>query len=340
MNKAIIDEIFDKTVKKHKIQDAVLFIENFEGDFSLACTHGNAHLHSPLLMASVTKLFTTASIIILSEQGKLSLDDLLIKYLDKQLLKNLHVFKTVDYTEEITISDLLFQTSGLADWYEAGKTKNKVIKQDFSYSFQEMLEKTKAMNARFAPNSGNKANYSDSNFDLLSEIIEKVTEKPLACVFDELIFQPLGLKNTYLASKDTDFVPDVYHKQTKIHRPHFIISNRGSGGAVTTAQELMIFIKAFFTGALFSSQSLTKLSNYRKLMFPMLGIQYGGGFMRFPLDGTNTLFRGKGELLGHSGSTSSFAFYYPQKNLFLVGNFSQMNAMLPFRLLSKLAVKL
>ena len=45
----------------------------------------------------------------------------------------------------------------------------------------------------------------------------------------------------------------------------------------------------------------------------MLPIHYGSGYIRVPLNGFATLFMGKGELIGHSGSTGSFAFYYPPK---------------------------
>lgn len=60
--------------------------------------------------------------------------------------------------------------------------------------------------------------------------------------------------------------------------------------------------------------------------------------MKIPLGGLVTLFMGKGELLGHSGSTGSFAFYYPAWDLFLVGYVNQMaNPALPVRLVVRLA---
>ncbi|MDI6720712.1 MAG: hypothetical protein QMD46_14025, partial [Methanomicrobiales archaeon] len=56
-------------------------------------------------------------------------------------------------------------------------------------------------------------------------------------------------------------------------------------------------------------------------------------------EGLATLFLGRGELIGHSGSTGSFAFYYPLKELFFVGDLNQMgNAALPVRLSLRLAM--
>lgn len=61
--------------------------------------------------------------------------------------------------------------------------------------------------------------------------------------------------------------------------------------------------------------------------------------MKIPLERITTLFMGKGELLGLSGSTGSFAFYYPYKDLFIVGDINQMsNPALPIRLVMKLAM--
>lgn len=103
----------------------------------------------------------------------------------------------------------------------------------------------------------------------------------------------------------------------------------------------MIFIKAFFGGKLFDKAMFQKLESNNKLQFAMSPIRYGDGFMKVPLDGLVTLFMGKGELLGHSGSTGSFAFYYPTSDLFIVGDVNQMaNPALPIRFAMRLAMSL
>ena len=73
----------------------------------------------------------------------------------------------------------------------------------------------------------------------------------------------------------------------------------------------------------------------------MSPIHYGAGYMKIPLGGLVTLFMGKGELLGHSGSTGSFAFYYPASDLFFVGDVNQMaKPALPVRLVMRLAMSI
>ncbi len=85
-----------------------MLIENTSGEFSLMKSNGEKELNSPLLMASITKLFTTSCILILLEQDKLSLEDKIVKYFDINILKEIHVYKGREYSFELTVSDLLF----------------------------------------------------------------------------------------------------------------------------------------------------------------------------------------------------------------------------------------
>ncbi|MGI6119534.1 MAG: serine hydrolase domain-containing protein [Desulfosporosinus sp.] len=336
-----LEKIFNKAISSNQIHEAVLFVQNTNGDFSYNKGYGGKDLDSPLLMASITKLFTTTCILALHEQGKLSLDDKISKYLDNAILNGMHIYNGKEYSFELTISDLLFQISGLPDVYEEGKysVKNRVINEDFYLAFTDILELVKKLNPHFKPRTKKKPYYADINFDLLGEILEKITNMPLNENYRQLIFEPLGLKNSYLSVSENDFVPNIYYKNNALDRPKFVMSSRASGGCVTTARELMIFIKAFFGGNLFPISIFDKLSAYNKLQASMGPIYYGGGYMQIPLNGLSTLFMGKGELKGHSGSTGSFAFYYPFKDLFIVGDLNQMaNAALPIRLSMRIAM--
>lgn len=338
---ANFEKIFDKITRSKNIQEAVLVIENTKGDFSFSKGYGGKELNSPLLMASITKLLTTACILILSEQGKLSLDEKIAKYFSDSILKGIHVYKNKDYSFALTVSDLLFQRSGLPDVYEEGKDslKSRVLKEDFYITFDEMIEQVKKLHPHFAPRRKGKAFYADINFDILGEIIEKVSNLTLANAYKQYIFAPLGLVNTYLPESEKDFIPQVYYKDQALQRQKFVISSRASGGGITTAYELMIFVKAFFGGKLFNKAIFDKLSTCNKLQAAMGPVHYAGGYMQIPLDGLYTFFMGKGELLGHSGSTGSFAFFYPVKDLFFVGDLNQMaSPALPVRLVMQLAM--
>ena len=135
-------------------------------------------------------------------------------------------------------------------------------------------------------------------------------------------------------------MPNIYYKNKAIQRAKFVMSSRASGGCVSTTRELMSFLKAFFGGVLFNISIFDELSLCNKLQTSMMPICYGSGYMRIPLTGITSFFMGKGELMGHSGSAGSFAFYYPTKNLFIVGDLNQMeNAALPIKLPMQIAIK-
>ena len=151
-------------------------------------------------MASITNLFTTTSILTLLEQQELSLDDKIIKFFDPNTLNGIHIYKGVDYSSELTISNLLFQTSGLPDVYLEGKDcmKNRIIEEDFFITFSNTINMVKDLKPHFAPKEKEKSYYADINFDILGKIIEKVSGLTLSEAYKNYIFEPLGLSNTYL----------------------------------------------------------------------------------------------------------------------------------------------
>jgi len=106
-----IENIFNKVTSSKGIHEAVILVENTKGDFSFDLGYGGRTVDSPIFTASIGKLFTTTCILILEKQNKLVLSDPLTKYFDLSILDGLHIFKGVDYSNQLTISNLLFQTS-------------------------------------------------------------------------------------------------------------------------------------------------------------------------------------------------------------------------------------
>lgn len=339
-------KIFKNVTKKKHIHEAVLLVENADGDESYSFGYGGKDVDTPFVMASITKLFTTSCIFILMERGKLSLDDEVSNILEEDIIQNLHVYKGQDYSDRLTISHLLCHTSGLRDVFEEGHIKSRVQAINdggLFLDFHEIIVKTKEIKPHFAPGTGKRAHYANINFGILGEIIEKVTDSSLKDVFKRFIFDPLGLENTYLPTEEHDVVPKIYYKDTALHSPQFakVKSIGASGGCISTARDLMVFIKAFFKGQLFSEAIFHKLQASNRLQLPMTPIRYGAGYMRIPMNGLTTFFMGEGELIGHSGSTGSLAFYYPNKDMFFVGDVNQMmNPAIPVRLALQLALSM
>jgi CubicO group peptidase (beta-lactamase class C family) len=339
MNRQSFQKNFDSATASSQIHEACLLVENAKGDFSESFGYGGCTTDTPIFTASITKLFTTTCVLKLCEQGRLSFEDTVSRYFSRDLLNGLHVFKGHEYSFDLTVSDLLFQTSGLPDAYEGRSNKNSILQKailtgDTHITFEQYLDEVKSLTPCFAPNTGKRAFYANMNFNLLGEILEKVTDMPLAEIYRQFIFAPLEMTRTFLPDGKNDVVPHVYYKAKRLVLPKLIASC-----CVSTAKDLMIFSKAFWGGRLFDRKIFERLGVYRKLQASKGPIFYGGGYMQIPLGTLLTLFMGKGELLGHSVSSGSFAFYYPAKDLYFTGDLSQLTRPdAPIRLVMRLAM--
>lgn len=317
-----IKKLFEKTNSSNDIHESVVLIQTREGD-TVFCGEYHRDINTPILMASITKLFTTACIYRMLQDGLLHLDDKIVKYIPEGVISRIHCLNGVEYSYDLTIENLLSQTSGLPDFYLDGKDSffERVKQADFSYSFEQEMDWIKELKPRFKPGRPRKAYYTDSNFTLLGKVIESINGSSLQDAFNKYIFKPLNLKRTYLVSNDNDYVPHTYLYKEKIERPLFIRSNYAGGGGVTTTKEMMEFLRSFWNGDLFNKSLLAKLSHENQLQLSFFPIKYSMGYMALE---ASFPFGEKIHLAGHSGSTGSFAFYCPQKEIFLVGDFPQI----------------
>lgn len=298
-------------------------------DSSWYAAAGNLKKESTYFIASTTKIYITAIILNLEQQGKLSTKDLITKYLDKAIMNNLLVYDGVDYSAQITIEQLLSHTSGIPDYFEDKNENGQSLLEDLtagndqSWTYSESIARSKKMKPRFSPGEKDYAHYSDTNFQLLDLIIEKITGKKVSTVMEEMIFQPLGLKETWLYVDPADTRPaDLNYKKEKLVIPNAMASFRGDGGIVSTTKESMIFLKAFFNGTFFPKEKLQTMYTWKKVMFPL---EYGMGVMRFKLPKSMTGGKKYPELIGHSGLSGAFAYYCPEKDLYLAGTVNQIH---------------
>lgn len=320
-----LNNLFNITTKSSMIHECTMHIESKEGDFIWSKEYGGRTLDSIMNIASITKLFTTTCIINLMEQGKLSLNDKLSKYFGQEILGGIHIYKGKDYSDELTVGNLLFQNTGFPDVYAAenNNLNKKMQHEDFEVSFEEYVRIAKDNKKKFAPGTSGKAHYSDLNFEMLGKIIEQLEESSLHDAFKKYTFSPLGLQNTYLVESETDYCADMYYKNKALHLPNLWRSLPGSGGCMSTSKEIMIFLKAFFGGELFDKKIFEQLKKPAMIQYaPPLG-QYCGGFVRLNISGIASFYQIKGELIGHMGGSGTFAYYYPEKNLYLVGDVNQ-----------------
>ncbi len=306
---------------------------------------GNMNTESQFFIASTTKLFVTAIILHFKSKGILSLDDKITKFLDETIIKGLHVYKGKDYSAEITIQNLLSHTSGIIDYFQSrnkqGVSLENEIKNgnDQFWTFEQAINFSKQYPPLFAPNTKGKAHYSDTNFQLLGKIIESITNKSISENYEEIIFKPLDLNQTYLYSDISDKRPKpMYYKSKELMIPKAMASFGPDGGIVSTSYELITFLSAFFNGAFFPKSYIDSLKTWNKIFFPM---KSGVGIHQFKLPWIFNPFGSIPELIGHSGLSGTIAYYSPDKELYIAGTVNQVSEpSTSFRLAIKLIQKL
>ena len=136
-------------------------------------------------LASISKQFTAASILLLEEEGKLSLDDPIQKHLPE-----------IPTFEEgtVTLRHMLHHTSGLRDYLVVMHVRGHSWNSNFTTEEGvDMLKRQKKL--RFTP--GEQYSYSNSNYLALALIVERVSGVSLDTYAQKNIFEPLGMKNTF-----------------------------------------------------------------------------------------------------------------------------------------------
>lgn len=321
-----LSKVLNKTIDSKKVFGAIADIESTDGQFSWIESAGNMKTDTQYAIASITKIYTAAVIIKLIEEGLLSFDDTVEKFFTKDYLSGLHVYKGKEHTFDITIWQLLSHTTGLPDLYterdSSGKSLfDEICESDKELTFDEELQRTKGMKPHFINGTKGKAFYADINFDLLGEIAKIITQKEFDDIYGQFIIKPLELGHTFLCRKTSAFAP-VYLNEKPLDRPLIVASAGASGGIVSTAQDTMKFLKSFYTGKLFNESYLSMLYQWNRIQwYPM---EYGIGMMRCKMSRFMSPFLPAPEIIGHSGSFGTFAFYCPSKNLFITGTINQI----------------
>ncbi|HWY69890.1 MAG TPA: serine hydrolase domain-containing protein [Terriglobales bacterium] len=150
---------------------------------------------SVFYMGSVSKQFTAASVVLASEQGYLSLDDDVHKYLPE----------LPDYGHPVTLRQMLHHTSGFRDFFDLiALSGRKAAELDSAADLLKLIAQQKGLNN--VP--GEEWIYSNSNYFLLGQVVGRATKKSLAQFAAENIFRPLGMKHTLFYDDNTQIVPN------------------------------------------------------------------------------------------------------------------------------------
>lgn len=254
-------------------------------------------------IGSITKSFTAVLVLKAVEQKKLDLNQTIDKW-----------FPTIQNAKQITIKHLLSHRSGIHNFtnnkdYLTWNTRPKTEK--------ELVEIIAKGGSDFVPDS--KAEYSNSNYVLLTYILEKTFNKPYSELLQEYIVKPIGLKNTYVFGKinpaNNECKSYRYVGTWKVETETDFTVASGAGAVTSTPTDLIKFADALFSGKLLTNQSLEIMKSIKD--------GYGMGLFQI------RSFENVG--YGHTGGIDGFHSVYshfPNDNISyaLVSNGTNMNS--------------
>ncbi len=238
---------------------------------------------------SVAKQFTAMAIMLLVQDGRLSLDDQV----------RTHVPELPDYGVPLTIRHMLTHTSGLRDWGSIASIAGapRTTREYTHAHVLDIVSRQKSLN--FPP--GTQWSYSNTGFNLAAIIVDRVSGMSFADFSKRRIFEPLGMTSTHWRDDHRRIVRNraiAYSTAAVGYEIEMPFENvHGNGGLLTTVGDLLKwnenFVKPVVGDAALLSQMATagKYSDGRDL-------DYGLGLYVRPLDGVKNVY--------HSGSTAGY----------------------------------
>jgi CubicO group peptidase (beta-lactamase class C family) len=237
-----VDSIFTTFDKRDTPGCAVAVVDG--GKTVFAKGYGMASLEhdvpitpsSAFYAASVSKQFTAFAVALLAQQGKLSLDDDIRKWIPE----------VPDFGKTITVRNLIHHTSGLRDYFGLlGMTGWPSDGPITEARFLDLVSRQKALN--FDP--GSRHLYSNTGYVLLSILVKRVSGQSLREFADQAIFGPLGMTNSHFRDDHTMLVKNralAYSPRSggwQLNVPGFDVV--GDGGLFTTVEDLAKWARNF-----------------------------------------------------------------------------------------------
>ncbi|HEX7190652.1 MAG TPA: exo-beta-N-acetylmuramidase NamZ domain-containing protein [Thermoanaerobaculia bacterium] len=308
-----IDKAIDAAIADHKIPGGVIWVERGRNVYHHAYGHRAVEPREETMTedtvfdaASLTKVTaTTPAVWLLIERGKIGLDDPVSKYLPE-----FHG----GWRDEVTIRHLLTHTSGLRpdlDLREPWSGYDTAMKM----AFAEM-----PLNR-----PGYVFRYSDINFELLGEIVHRVSGVPLDVFADREVFKKLGMKDTTFHPSDparvapTEMTEGVMLRGV-VHDPtaRRMGGVAGHAGLFTTAKDLAKYARMLLRGGspIFKPETVKRMTSV--ISPPNVAVRRAGGF-----DLDSGYSRPRGDIFpigsyGHTGFTGGFYWIDPYSRTFYI----------------------
>jgi CubicO group peptidase (beta-lactamase class C family) len=251
-------------------------------------------------VASVSKQFTAMALVLLEEDGKLSLEDDLHKYLPE----------LPDYGHPVTIRQLLQHISGIRDQWQtlalAGWRLDDVITQE---QILRVLFRQKELN--FVP--GTRHLYSNGGYTLAAEIVTRVSGKPFPDFCRERIFEPLGMAHTHFHIDHRRIVHDRAYSYDKsgdgYEAEPLNYANVGATSLFTSAPDLVLWLDNFRDPKVGGRRAIERLQE-QAVLADGKKIDYALGLSIGSHRGLKTISHG-----GADAGYRSFVVWFPDQEL-------------------------
>ena len=271
-----LDSLLKRIHKRHDFHGAVLVAKNkkivYQNHIGTADFKKKTLLNkeSVFQLASVSKQFTAAAIMLLQQRNQLKLTDTVNTY-----------FPNFPY-KAVTIKTLLNHTGGLPKYFWIAEHKWQQKKAPSNSEMMELLT-TSDVQRFFKP--GRNFDYSNTGYFVLASIVEKISGTSFSSFLKQNIFEPLQMKNSYVYSFENDSIRENQLDGYRLHRGWRHVKIRstvndaivGDKNVYTTAEDLFKWTQGLNSGNLLSKESLALMFTKGETIYGRK-VPYGFGF--------------------------------------------------------------
>ncbi|HEY2726470.1 MAG TPA: serine hydrolase domain-containing protein, partial [Parafilimonas sp.] len=311
-----LDALISSTYQSISPGCVVLVAKNdsiiYEKAFGVANIELNVPMNPEMIfrLGSITKQYTAVSILQLIEEGKISLQDSIQKFIKDFPFKG----------HTIMIENLLTHTSGIVDYEALDFPIPNAIRVDFPA--KQIIDSLSKLPLDFTPSS--QFHYSNSNYFLLAYIIEQVSGKSYQDYLTKNIFKPAGLTNTFYDSP-TEIIPNRINGYAKYDGKYFnagyisMSQAFGAGALVSNVEDMFKWHEALYNYKLIKKETLEKAFTPFTLSDGTKSSYGYGWFIKSRNDYTS---------IEHAGGIDGFQsdeIYFPEQNIFIATLYNSLN---------------
>jgi CubicO group peptidase (beta-lactamase class C family) len=282
-----LDSLLKRIHKRHDFHGTILVAKDekivYQNQIGFADFKNKTALNKESIfqLASVSKQFTAAAIMLLNERNLLKLSDTVNRY-----------FPNFPY-KDVTIKNLLNHTAGLPKYFWIAEHK---WQEKNAPTNSEMMQFLPASNVQRFFKAGRNFDYSNTGYFVLASIVEKISGTSFSSFLKQNIFEPLQMKRSYVYSFENDSIKDNQLSGYRLYRGwrHIKIPSTvndaivGDKNVYTTAEDLFKWTQGLSTGNILTKESLALMYSKGETIYGRK-VPYGFGF-RIDTKGKHSIY--------------------------------------------------